>query len=60
MMQYLAWRVITGRNEAVELNFMIAGHTKFAVDYGFGFIKKKFRVTKISSINELAKVRFIV
>lgn len=45
------------KQESIQLNFMIAGHTKFSVDYGFGFIKKKFRVTKVSSIYDIAKVQ---
>lgn len=57
MMQYLAWRVATGRYRRVEINFLIAGHTKFAVEYEFGHIKKKYRVTKVCSLDEIKQVR---
>ena len=35
VIQYLAWRVIAGLNESVELSFMLVGHTKFAPDRFF-------------------------
>ena len=36
MIQYLAWRVITGLSTSCELSFMIPGHTKFSPDRFFG------------------------
>ncbi|ELT95744.1 hypothetical protein CAPTEDRAFT_214547 [Capitella teleta] len=56
MLQYLMWRIHTGRNSSVSLHFMIAGHTKFAVDWGFGLLKRKFRKTKVDCLADLAKV----
>jgi hypothetical protein len=41
MLHYLMWRIHTGKNDSITLNFMIAGHTKFAVDWGFGLLKKR-------------------
>ena len=32
VVQYLAWRVIAGLSETIELSFMLVGHTKFAPD----------------------------
>ena len=29
MMWYLAWRVITGQHDIIQLNFMLPGRTKF-------------------------------
>lgn len=58
MMCYLAWRVKTGLNEVVEMNFLIAGHTKFSCDAYFGLIKKKYRVTMVSSLNDIVKVSY--
>lgn len=49
MMFDLAWRVATGRHQTVEMNFLIAGHTKFSPDLHFGMIKKKFRKTCVSN-----------
>jgi hypothetical protein len=43
MMWYLAWRVITGQHEAIQLNFMLPGHTKFRPDSYFGLFKKYYR-----------------
>ena len=43
MMWYLAWRVITGQHEAIQLNFMLPGHTKFRADSYFGLFKKYYR-----------------
>ena len=43
MMWYLAWRVITGQHDRIELNFMLPGHTKFRPDSYFGLFKKHYR-----------------
>ena len=43
MMWYLAWRVITGQHNAIQLNFMLPGHTKFRPDSYFGLFKKYYR-----------------
>lgn len=50
---YLAWRVCQERNKQIILSFMPVGHTKFACDWAFGLLKKKFRVTYISALSEL-------
>ena len=56
MMFYLAWRVLSNLNDAVEMNFLVAGHTKFSCDALFGLIKKRFRVTMVSCLDDLVKV----
>ncbi|KAL5493627.1 hypothetical protein EMCRGX_G014833 [Ephydatia muelleri] len=43
MLWYLAWRVITGQHERIQLNFMLPGHTKFRPDSYFGLFKKHYR-----------------
>ena len=43
MMWYLAWRVITGQHDTVQLNFMLPGHTKFRPNSYFGLFKKYYR-----------------
>lgn len=35
MMQYITWRVLTGRHRSVCLSFMLVGHTKFSPDRFF-------------------------
>ena len=42
MLWYLAWRVITGQHERIQLNFMLPGHTKFRPDSYFGLFKKHY------------------
>eukprot|EP00731_Ephydatia_muelleri_P019226 Em0012g51a len=39
----MAWRVITGQHERIQLNFMLPGHTKFRPDSYFGLFKKHYR-----------------
>ena len=56
MVQYLMWRVLTGLHQSIHLHFMIAGHTKFSPDACFGLIKRKFRQTDVSSLDDLARV----
>ena len=56
MVQYLVWRVMTGRNTTIELNFMLAGHTKFSPDRHFGNFKTLFRRTFASSMPDIAEV----
>lgn len=53
LMGYLAWRICQGKNKRIILSFMPVGHTKFACDWAFGLLKKKFRVTYVSSLLEL-------
>jgi len=38
---YLAWRIITGRNEQITFSFMVSGHTKNECDALFGRIKRE-------------------
>ena len=49
------WRVLTGRHQAITLNFLITGHTKFAPDWCFGLLKQKFRRESVSSLAELSQ-----
>lgn len=56
MIQYLSWRVCTGRTRNnIELNFMLAGHTKFAPDQHFGTIKRLYKRTYVSSLLEIGE-----
>ena len=47
---------MSGRHHSINLNFMITGHTKFAPDGSFGLIKKAYRRTAVSSLDELCEV----
>ena len=56
VIQYLAWRVLTGCNPTIKLSFMIPGHTKFAPDQFFGLVKKLYRRTSVSSLHDIEDV----
>ncbi|EDQ85346.1 uncharacterized protein MONBRDRAFT_11901 [Monosiga brevicollis MX1] len=43
VMQYLAWRIMVGLSETINLHFMVLGHTKNHCDAYFGLIKRKLR-----------------
>ena len=53
---YLLWRCITGLNKTITLSFLIAGHTKFSPDAGFGLVKKEFRKTSVNCLNDIVNV----
>ena len=53
---YLAWRVIVGLNKSIKLAFMRVGHTRCFVDWGFGFIKMKFRRNDVDTLAQLKDV----
>ena len=53
-MQYLLWRVMTGKNDSIELSFMLVGRSPLT---GFlGFIKKIYRHSSVSTLSELVGV----
>ena len=54
MMQYLLWRVLTGRHKKITLSFLLAGHTKFAPDWGFGLVKRQYRKTVINCLEDIS------
>ena len=56
MMEYLAWRVLSGLNKKIEISFMIVGHTKFAPDWCFGLLKQKFRKSNVGCLDDLLRV----
>lgn len=56
MLMYLTWRVLMHFHTEVQLNFMIAGHTKFGPDWFFGIFKRRFRKTFVSSLYEIKQV----
>ena len=55
-MWYLAWRVIIGLHDKIELNFMLPGHTKFRPDAYFALLKRCYkRQDHIDDIADLAE-----
>lgn len=55
VLAYLAWRISTNKNKMIVLSFLPVGHTKFSCDWAFGLLKKKFRITHVSSVQEFAE-----
>ena len=53
VLAYMAWRVICGLSQSIELSFMRVGHTRCAVDAYFGLIKKKFRSSDIDMVEDV-------
>ena len=54
--QYFMWRVMTQKQESIELSFMLVGHTKFSPDRFFGLFKKAYRRSSVSTVAEVAQV----
>ena len=43
-------------HHCITYSFLIVDHTKFAPDQSFGLIKKAYKVTNVSSLNEFAQL----
>lgn len=53
---YFAWRVMTRKHVTISVNFMPPGHTKFAPDWCFGLLKRKFRRSEVHCLDDLCEV----
>ena len=47
---------MTGKNDSIELSFMLVRHTKFLPDRFFGLIKKVYRHSSVSTLSQLVGV----
>ena len=56
MLHYLLWRVLTGRHQKITLSFLLAGHTKFAPDWGFGLVKRQYRRSVVNCLEDICEV----
>ena len=56
VMAYLAWRVLTGLSQEIQLDFMRVGHTRCFVNAGFGLLKQKYRKADVDTVDQLAAV----
>ena len=54
LMAYMAWRILVGKEDSIAISFMVVGHTRCAVDGGFGLAKKKFRSSDTDTFDQLA------
>ena len=53
---FYLYLVICGYYESVELNFMIAEHTKFKCDGSFELIKKPYRKISVDCVDYIVEV----
>ena len=56
VLQYLLWCTTVGLSSKIELAFMIAGHTKFGPDYGFGVFKRLYRHADVNSVKDVCSL----
>ncbi|XP_055076286.2 uncharacterized protein [Misgurnus anguillicaudatus] len=56
MLWYLAWRAGHKLHDKIDLHFLIAGHTKFSPDCGFGLIKQAYKKTTVNTLADIAEV----
>ena len=56
MVWYLAWRAMHSLHSEISLNFLVAGHTKFAPDWCFGLMKQRYRRSHVSDLNDIKRV----
>ncbi|XP_071962639.1 uncharacterized protein [Antedon mediterranea] len=54
--QYLAWRVENGLHKTIKYSFLPVGHTKFGPDWCFGLVKRTYRRTFVSSLQDIVDV----
>jgi hypothetical protein len=53
MMQYLMWRVMKGLHRKITISFLVVGHTKFSPDWCFGLLKRLYRRTNITCLEDI-------
>ncbi len=54
MMAYLCYRIICGLHKKITISFLPVGHTKFFPDMGFGLFKRRFRVSNVNTVDDVA------
>ena len=47
---------MTGKNDSIELSFMLVGHTKFSPERFLGLIKKVYQHSSVSTLSQLVGV----
>ncbi len=53
LLQYLLYRILTGKHKSITLSFMLVEHTKFAPDGYFGLIKKNYRRSNVYTYGDV-------
>ena len=59
LMGYMAWRILCKLEDTIDVSFMTVGHTRCAVDGGFGLAKKKYRASDVDTLDQLQTVVFM-
>ena len=59
LIQYLTWRTMTGKNEPVQISFMVVGHTKFAPDRFYEEAVQALFVSTLDEMQELVRKSMI-
>ena len=54
MINYLQWRVLTGRHTNITYFFLVVGQTKFSPDWCFGLFKRLFKGSKVNCMADIA------
>lgn len=52
--QYMMCRVMAGKQESIQLSFMLVGQAKLSPDQFFGLFKKVYRHLTVSTLTEIA------
>nr|XP_022909686.1 uncharacterized protein LOC111420871 [Onthophagus taurus] len=55
-LHYLAWRIDSGLNESISLNFLLTGHTKFSPDRSFGLVKLEYSRSNVDCYQDFEDV----
>ena len=55
VIQYLVWRVATGKSTKCSLSFMLSGHTKFTPDRFFGLFKRRYRHCNVCTLDDVCR-----
>jgi len=53
LMYYLMWRILAGLHNKVKISFLPIGHTKFSLNWCFGFFKCRHQKTKIGCLDDI-------
>ncbi len=53
---YMLWCCICSLHRSIQMHFMVVGHTKFAPDWCFGLFKQRYRLTPVSSLDDVIGV----
>ena len=53
---YIIWRVLSGQNKKISLNFLLTGHTKFSPDRNCRILKSKYSRANVDCTQDFINV----